>query len=194
MDIKKMNPSLLKDYMYFFDDIAFCDNPSWSLCYCTFYYQDDQEDIFPEDTAIDELRADIKGFATHKIEKHQLNGFLAYENGQPIGWCNADDQSNYKRIMTNKFIPYDARKKVGAIVCYVVDPNHRGKGVASALLKAACEAFKDDHYDYVEAYPVKNPANSAENYHGPLQMYLNNDFEIIEELETFYIVRKTMTR
>ena len=34
--IKRLSPNLLDDFLYFFDDIAFRDNPEWSHCYCRF--------------------------------------------------------------------------------------------------------------------------------------------------------------
>ena len=36
--IKELNPSLKDDFLYFFDHIAFADNPDWSDCYCSLYH------------------------------------------------------------------------------------------------------------------------------------------------------------
>ena len=118
------------------------------------------------------------------------NGFIAYGDGQPVGWVNAGIKDNYRLIMENEEIGYDQEKKVGAIVCFVIDHKHRGKGIAKALLNAACKDFEDSGYDYIEAYPLKSPRNEAENYHGPLQMYLGYGFEITKELENVSVVTK----
>jgi ribosomal protein S18 acetylase RimI-like enzyme len=184
ISIKKLEPSRVNDYMRFFDNIAFCDNPAWSLCYCCFYY------LKEEDEPNEDIKNSIRTYAMDKISNGTLNGFLACSDGEPVGWCNADILTNYKRIMDNDEILKDASKKVGAIVCFVIDPNHRGKGIAAALLEAACDLFTTEGYDWIEAYPAKEADTPAENYHGPIQMYLNHGFEVIEELDTFYIVRR----
>ena len=37
VEIKALKPALLDDFLHFFDDIGFVDNPGWSVCYCQFY-------------------------------------------------------------------------------------------------------------------------------------------------------------
>ena len=36
-DIQPLSPKLLPDWLNFFDNIAFVDNPDWSDCYCCCY-------------------------------------------------------------------------------------------------------------------------------------------------------------
>ncbi|MFX0076334.1 MAG: GNAT family N-acetyltransferase, partial [Candidatus Hermodarchaeota archaeon] len=36
--IKQLTPDLLEDFLNFFDNIAFTDNPDWADCYCRFYH------------------------------------------------------------------------------------------------------------------------------------------------------------
>ena len=36
--IKSLGPELTDDFLYFFDNLAFSDNPEWAGCYCHFYH------------------------------------------------------------------------------------------------------------------------------------------------------------
>ncbi len=36
--VKELMPSLRDDFLHFFDNIAFVDNPDWSDCYCSAYH------------------------------------------------------------------------------------------------------------------------------------------------------------
>ena len=91
----------------------------------------------------------------------------------------------------------DPDEPVGSIMCFLVAPEHRGKGVCTALLKAACDKFHRDGLQVAEGYPTTNPSKRAweipwaeENYKGPLNVYLKNGFKIHRQLERFAIVRK----
>ena len=184
LEIKKLDPSMTDDFLYFFDDIAFCDNPDWADCYCCFFY-------FPSGRGWEQRTGEQKReYAASRIEDGRLNGFIAYVDGKPAGWVNADDISNYERILADDDIPQAAAKKAGAIVCFVIDHRHRGRGIASALLEAACDDFIRQGFDVIEAYPRKKPENEASKYHGTVAMYERNGFAITGEADDFYIVRR----
>ena len=36
--IKELKPDLLEDFLHFFDNVAFSNNPEWGGCYCHFYH------------------------------------------------------------------------------------------------------------------------------------------------------------
>lgn len=186
LEIKKLKKDLLSDYLHFFDDIAFCDNPDWSRCYCNHFHFADPS---VEDTITKE---DSRSCVIDRINQGNHNGFIAYLDGHPVGWINADLKENYSRIMANEEITYDKSQKVAAIVCFVIASDHRGKGIATALLGEACEYFAKEGYDSIEAYPVLAPKNESENYHGPLKMYLANGFEVVKELSDIYLVKNIL--
>ena len=76
--------------------------------------------------------------------------------------------------------------------CFIVAPEHRGKGIATALLRAACEGFQADGYQYVEGYPVKRGVSVQDHYHGPYAMYEENGFEVAEDWEERVVMRKSL--
>lgn len=36
--IKPLAPELVEDYLFFFDNMVFTENPEWSACYCFSYH------------------------------------------------------------------------------------------------------------------------------------------------------------
>jgi GNAT superfamily N-acetyltransferase len=180
--IKELTPSLRDDFILFFDNIAFADNPDWSDCYCYPYH-------FADRGKVENRRA-----ASHQIEENRIQGFLAYDDGKPVGWCNAADRDNYPALYRLMRSDPDNLEKVGSIVCFVMAPSHRGKGVASRLLKAACGKFSEEGLEYAEAYPVKKTSSAADNFPGPLSMYLENGFSTHRDMDWYLVVRKRLQR
>ena len=76
--IKKLDPSMADDYFFFFDQIAFADNPEWGCeCYCCFFHATSQE-AWRDVTA-----AQNKTAALELIQNGRLQGLLAYSSGKP---------------------------------------------------------------------------------------------------------------
>lgn len=85
--VKELNPSLRDDFLLFFDTVAFADNPDWSDCYCSAYH-------FTNNKGKTEARRE----SSNLIEEDRMHGFLAYDNGKPVGWCNATSRSSYPGV------------------------------------------------------------------------------------------------
>ena len=193
IEIKKLSPELINDYLDFFENHAFSDGSEFAGCYCVWYHW--TEDLEKErEKCTGELKENFKrNLAVKLIEKKELNGFLAYSDGIVIGWCNADSKQNYDR-MSHKNAPElwsgsDDNQKIISIVCYLVKPEMREKGVATELLKAVCQDAKKNGYDYVEAYPGINDDGSP-HYHGSYSMYTKQGFHLVQGNSATTIARK----
>jgi GNAT superfamily N-acetyltransferase len=79
-------------------------------------------------------------------------------------------------------------------------PAHRGTGVASGLLAAIDDYFRDFGLDVAEGYPRRRaPANpdfpwTAAYYKGSPDMYEKAGFVLHREFEGFVSVRKDLQR
>lgn len=177
VDIKRLTPELADDFLKFFDNDAFSDNPDWAECYCCFFYFKDGE--FEERTG-----KDNRSYAQQAIKDGAMNGWLAYTGGEPVGWINADDKKSHVRLEQT------GEQKVLSIVCFTISPKYRRKGIATELLGAAIDGAIKDGFDYIEAYPAKDAKTDAHNYHGPLELYKKMGFEIAEDKQDNWIVRK----
>ena len=180
MVVKELKPSLRDDFLLFFDNVAFADNPDWSDCYCYPYHFSDRG------------RAENRRAASNQIEESRIQGFLAYQDGKPVGWCNAANRHNYPVLPRLMRSGPDVFERVGSIVCFVVAPSHRSKRVSSRLLNAACDKFSKEGLEYAEAYPVKKPTSAADNFPGPLSLYIRNGFTSHHDMGWYVVVRKPL--
>ena len=120
-----------------------------------------------------------------------MNGFLAYSGDKPVAWCHTDLRKNLAQL-NDLCSEEDNEYKIGSIVCFIVAPEYRRKGIASKLLEHAMDDFKVNCYNIIEAYPKLTGETDAENHHGPLIMYLNHGFVQVGGNDMFATVRKIL--
>lgn len=194
--VRPLSPALLDDYLAFFDRDAFAEFPWWSSCFCVFYRDPSHTgDSSPEKIDVHRPKA------IELVRSGEQQGSLAYADGKVVGWCNAGPREGY-RALRRYAAAVDGTPDVGAIMCFVVAAPYRGKGVATALLNAACDGLREQGMRIVEAYPTMTepPTQphevpwSAHNYHGPLRMYLSNGFFLHKQMDGWAIVRKRVAQ
>jgi ribosomal protein S18 acetylase RimI-like enzyme len=174
----------LDAFLDFFDRVAFTDNPGWADCYCLFYHHSSPE--WDERSG-----AQNRVKAAELIRQGAMSGFLAFDRDRPVGWCNANLRSRFQRLTEDPDLRAEGTdERVLAVVCFVVAPGERRRGVARQLLAAACAAATAQGLDWVEAYPRKDAQTPAQHYHGPLALYQSEGFVICEERRDFWIVRR----
>lgn len=180
-----LTPGRGQDYLGFFDSRAFADNPKWSGCYCYFPIHDPARIEWQSRTAA-QNRASVSAC----IASGATSGVLAYFEGEVVGWCHAGPWSMYPMLQD---LPETGTAELGVIFCFVIAPDHRGKGVARSLLGAACEMLRGQGLSAVQAKPVREAQGAAANHLGPLSMYLAAGFEIVRESpEGDVFVRKSL--
>ena len=184
IDVRPLQPELLSDYLAFFDRDAFADNPRWASCYCFFNHTPRECEPWDERTGA-QNRADAASW----VAAGRMRGYLAYSRGKVVGWCNANLRASYTNLDAD---PELARRRVGAITCFVIAKACRGRGIARRLLAAACAGFEREGMDFIEAYPRKDANGEAANYHGPLAMYLAAGFVPVAENQGVVVVRKRL--
>jgi len=173
LEIRALSPARLGDYLRFFETRAFTDNPRWARCYCFFPYHDPKTMDWEQRSA-SENREAICGC----IGAGTAQGYLAYRDGEVIGWCNAAPRALYPMLGAEPAPDADA---TGAIFCFVVAPEQRGQGVATTLLQAACDGLRGQGLRWVQARPLRHASGPAANHLGPLAMYLAAGFAIMGE-------------
>jgi len=189
-DIKPVKPALHDDVMRFFDFSAYADNPHWASCY----------DTWPLAKDGDEHNAHTKeqNRATRSavIKSGRANGLVAYRLGRLVGWCHAAPKSEIPILAAGEPIAA-TQTDIGAIVCFVVAPDARRQGVATALLRAALDHLQGRGMKAVEAYPPLESSDDPvkwpqRNYHGPLSMYLGAGFTEVRRSRYSITVRRDL--
>lgn len=107
-------------------------------------------------------------------------GVVAYLDGRLVGWCGFGPRATMERLVRSRTIPAVDDRPVWAIVCFLVRPGYRRRGLARALLRGAIECARSYGAPALEAYPV-DPAeeriDTAFAYVGTLAMFEQAGFQ-----------------
>ncbi len=179
IEIKKLMPQLIDDYLHFFDVTPHSEKPDEDgcKCYCVWWCGEEQDnEVFEKYLATKEKRRE---YAREKIMQNKLQGYLAYCENKVVGWCNTNTKNDcYNCFCWKNFMGevHKNNEKVKSILCFAISPEFRGKGIASKLLNQICIDAKLDGFDFVEGYPNESFLNEAQDFMGPLTLYKNNGF------------------
>src|SRR5438270_6125435 len=125
--IRPVSPEQHDAVMHYFDMVAYADNPNWSRCFCMERLVDD----YPSRT-----KEQNRAARSELLRSAKANGLIARRLGRVVGWCHAAPKSELVNVDGHR----DA--SLGAIVCFVVAPDARRQGIATALLNAAMEHLR----------------------------------------------------
>src|SRR6266571_6068794 len=125
--IRPVSPEQHDAVMHYFDMVAYADNPNWSRCFCMERLVDD----YPSRT-----KEQNRASRSELMRSARANGLVAYRLGRAVGWCHAAPKAELLNL------PTESETDTGAIVCFVVAPDARRQGIATALLAGACEHLR----------------------------------------------------
>lgn len=193
--IQPLSSANMQDYLAFFDAMKADHGPF--CCYCTHWNMTKAELAEMEKRIASSKRDDFalicRETAERLIRDHRLRGYLAYLDGNPVGWCNAGDRTGYEflaRHVDRK--SDDIPGKIYSIVCVDVAKAYRKRGVASALLDFVCADTKKRGYTAVEGYPHAYNISDPEDLPVFANLYEGRGFETVFESEEARIYRKEL--
>ncbi|MDR3084926.1 MAG: GNAT family N-acetyltransferase [Christensenellaceae bacterium] len=142
------------------------------------------------------MRREIKLRAKKLIESGALRGYMAYESGQMVGWCNANDKAAYTGFHFDKevdaFIRGSGGERVKEVVCFCIAPGHRGKGVATALLNRVIADAKNEGYLAVEGYPQIVSERDPFDMFGPVRLFEKAGFREVARSGQTMLMRREL--
>lgn len=187
ISIKKLSLKLIESFLYFFDEIAFTDNPGWGHCYCVFFHHKGSEHDWLLKT-----KKDNRETAIRLINENKLRGFLAFEDSKPVGWCSVNEKKSFSFNKNRKNVLSDIDDEIISIVCFLVAPGYRKKGISAMLLNKIIFYYGEKKFRFLEAYPLKDESSDSKNYHGPLSLFIKHGFYIEKEYESCDVVRRKL--
>ena len=185
IEIRKLTPALTDDYLTFFDMTPHWDKIDEQKCYCVCWCSADHR--IETDFSSAEKR---RGLAAQYIQKGVLQGYLAYYEGQVVGWCNANTKLDclncisWLRFMQSvNTVEADRNNKVKSVFCFMIAPVAQRKGVATRLLERVIKDATNDGFDLIETYPKTGFVSISRDFMGPAAMYKKFGFTVYLELD-----------
>jgi GNAT superfamily N-acetyltransferase len=162
--ILPLQPSDRDAWLDFFDHRAFADHADWSACYCRYFLAGQAVD-WEEACARRVNRAPM----AEAVAAGQVDGVLAWEDGRVVGWAHVGPAA---RFVTHAGPTFPGEgPEVGAIVCFLVQADARGKGLAGALLDGALRHLRDQGFSAVVALAARPELAAADQFTGPLALF-----------------------
>lgn len=93
-------------------------------------------------------------------------GVLAYVDGEVAGWCSVAPRSTYRRLMNSRTIPHVDDRDAWSVVCFVVRPGFRKRGLMHTLLEGAVEHARAHGAEVVEGYPAETGGDRIDQISG----------------------------
>ncbi len=194
--VHRLAPERRDDYLRFFDHDrgpAFADNPEWARCYCHYYH-------VPKELAWGEFTATQNRVAIGaRIDAGEHEGYLGYAGDEVVGWLNVQPYSKLPHACARIGIGRPALPvhdfQAAAILCFVIAPAWRRRGVARALLTGTLVSLAERGLAIVDAFPFKSGASTvpADHYHGPRALFDAAGFAVVREEDELTVMRRVLT-
>lgn len=182
ISIQPLSPALAQTYCDFLTHLDFANTPHWASCFCRFYHTEcSMEEWMARSLDVNRVEA------LREIEAGRMRGYLAFDGEPCVGWCNANDISQYLRLHEDAQ-KYCAGKRVACTICFVIHPAYRGKGIARQLLARAVSDYRAAGYDAMIALPVEAEGAGQRRYRGTLHMFQEAGYRELEVIDHLHVM------
>lgn len=132
-----LTPELVEVYIDFFDHRAFSDGSPYYPCYCNAFNLSQAEIRNMREKAkhygggVEGWQKSLRESAAQMVKESRIRGFLAFDNGIAVGWCNANNRMNYYRVgefdldlLPEDRAPSDCQREgqIKSVVCFEISP------------------------------------------------------------------------
>ena len=145
-----------------------CSVARW--CWCMYYRRSGARAGMPVRTREAQAnRADLKAL----VDAGRPPGLIAYRGKVPVGWVSLGPREEFAKLARSRVMKAVDDRPVWSIVCFVVPSEHRGQGVARALLDGAVAYAEKQGARLLEAYPVdrRDRSSDTDMWFGAKSMY-----------------------
>ncbi len=142
---KLLTPDLIDDL-----NTLFCSNKYTEKCFCMWHI------IAVKAFHANGTDGNRESFTQLAVTEATPLGILAYQNGEPVGWCAVGPRERYARAIkapTYKTKAEDDFDNVWLVPCFFVRKDARGAGLTSRLLHAAVDLASEHQADAIDGFP-----------------------------------------
>jgi len=111
-------------------------------------------------------------------------GVLAYVDGEVAGWCSVASKSTYRALVNSRTIPHVQDEGAWSVVCFVVRPGFRRRGLMHQLLDGAVRHAHAMGATALEGYPVEaggERVDQTSGYVGTVQLFEAHRFSRVRQ-------------
>ena len=125
---------------------------------------------------------DMPGRIAHMqalCERDPGPGVLAYVDGEAAAWCSVAPKSTYRALVNSRTIPRIDDEDVWSVICFVVRPGFRRRGLMHHLLDGAVTHATGMGAPALEGYPVdvgRERIDQTSGYVGTLALFERHGF------------------
>lgn len=122
-----------------------------------------------------------------RLNRSPAPGMVAYADDAPVGWCGFGPRAEFERLRRSRTIMAIDDRPVWSVVCFLVRPGFRRKGLARALLAGAVEYARAKRAAGLEGYPVDpggRRVNTTFAYVGTTGLFEAAGFQRVAETQS----------
>jgi GNAT superfamily N-acetyltransferase len=111
-------------------------------------------------------------------------GVLAYVDGEVAGWCSVAPKITYRALVNSRTIPHVDDEGAWSVVCFVVRPGFRRRGLMHQLLDGAVGHAHAMGATVLEGYPVDPDSgriDQTSGYVGTVQLFEAHGFRRVRQ-------------
>jgi len=90
-------------------------------------------------------------------------GLIGYRGGEPVGWVALGPREDFAKLARSPVMKPVDDLPVWSVICFVVPAEHRGQGVARALLVGAKAWARRQGATLLEGYPVDKAGRAGDD-------------------------------
>ena len=162
-------------------------------CWCMYYRVSGRESGL-----LSAERAKLNRRAMKKLVREgPPPGLLAYRDGVPVGWISLGPREDFAKLGKSPVMGPVDDTPVWSVICFVVPSEHRGQGVAKAMLEGAKAWARKQGARILEAYPIDKAGRGADQdyWFGTKGMFDDAGFEeVARRKPTRPVVRLKLVR
>jgi GNAT superfamily N-acetyltransferase len=148
MELRALRPELWRDLEKLFGSNGACGG-----CWCMYWRA-------PFGEKWDNVKGEENRRRFRKlVTTGKAHGLIAYQDGEPVGWCSFGRRRDYLRIDRSPSFRCEDADEVWSIPCFFMKRGYRRKGIGEALLKEAAQLLQKREAKVIEGYPVKPAKN-----------------------------------
>jgi GNAT superfamily N-acetyltransferase len=164
-----------------------------SACFCRWWHFQGVKNDWLARCATDPTASRLEAEAAVRASTEDALGLVALDDGAAIGWMKLAPRASVPKLRNlplYRGLDLGPDEGVWSIACFLVDPGHRRRGVAAALLDAAPAFVRARGGLSIEAYPrhvheTERPRlHDEEAWMGPESLFTSRGFARVAEGDT----------